>query len=203
MDRETTDLVVLAGGESRRFGSPKALAMWRGARLIDHVVARLGPLACTVVVVANPLPEEPFWPGDKVVRDNPAMPAGPLRGVVAGLEECAAAWALVVACDTPLVSPQLLLALRKEARTGDVAVAPIWNERLQPLVACWEKAAAPALAQALAAGEHAPGRALESLGYKPFPADRCLKIDPDGGSFFNVNTPEDLAGLDRLVLGCG
>jgi len=64
------------------------------------------------------------------------------------------------------------------------------------LTACWEKAAAPALTEALTAGEQSPRRVLESLGCRPFSAERCGEIDPEGRSFFNINTPEDLAGLD-------
>ena len=195
MSRSLTSLVVLAGGESRRFGSPKALVRWHGARLVDQVVARLGPLADRTILVTNPLPEEPEWPGDKVIRDDPSLPAGPLRGIIAGLNECAADWAWVVACDTPLISVELMRALRREARPGDVAVAPLWQDRLQLLTACWEKAAAPALTEALEAGEQSPRHVLESLGCRTFTAERCHKIDPEGRSFFNVNTPEDLAGL--------
>jgi molybdopterin-guanine dinucleotide biosynthesis protein A len=199
MSRLPTSLVVLAGGESRRFGSPKALVNWRGKRLIDHVVERLGPLSEITIVVTNPMPLEPNWPGDKVVYDDKSLPAGPLRGIVRGLAESPADWAWVVACDTPLVMGELLQALRREAKPGDVAVTPIWRELRQPLVACWEKAAAAALAGVLRAGEHSPGAALDRLGCRPYPAERCRKIDPEGRSFFNVNTAGDLAELDRLL----
>lgn len=199
MSQLLTSVIILAGGDSRRFGSPKALARWRGRRLIDHVVERLRPIGGTIILVTNPLPEEPIWPGDKVVHDDRSMPAGPLRGIVRGLTECSDDWAWVVACDTPLVMIELLQALRREARPGDVAVTPIWEGRRQPLVACWERAAAPALAELLAAGEHSPGAALERLGCRPYPDERCRRIDPDGRSFFNLNTPEDLVELDRLV----
>jgi len=198
MPQLTTSVIILAGGGSRRFGSPKALAEWRGKRLIDHVAERVGPMGDTTILVVNPLPEEPDWPGDKVVYDDRSKPAGPLRGIVGGLAECTADWAWVVSCDTPLVSTELLRAMRSEARPGDVAVTPFWRERRQPLVACWKKEARPALAEVLSSGEHSPGAALDRLGCKPFPEERCREFDPAGRSFFNVNTPEDLAELDRL-----
>ena len=193
-----TSVIVLAGGDSRRFGSTKALAEWRGKRLVDHVVDRIGPSADTTILVTHPIPERPSWPGDKVVYDDPSRPAGPLRGLVRGLSECTADWAWVIACDTPLVQIDLLAALRKEARPGDTAVTPLWEGRRQLLVACWEKAALAALAKVLEAGEHSPGAALDRLGCREFPEELCRKIDPTGRSFFNVNTPRDLAGLDML-----
>ncbi len=199
MARVATSLIVLAGGESWRFGSPKALALWRGKRLIDHLVERLRRFADTTVIVTNPLPGGPPWPGDKVLYDDRSLPAGPLRGIVRGLPECTAEWAWVVATDTPLVSIDLLGALRREARAGDVAVTPLWDGVRQPLVACWETAAAPQLAELLRAGEHSPGAALDRLGCRTFPLERCRQIDPTGMSFFNVNTPRDLEELDRLA----
>jgi molybdopterin-guanine dinucleotide biosynthesis protein A len=199
MPELATSVIILAGGDSRRFGTTKALVDWHGKRLVDHVADRIAPMGDTTIVVTNPLPEEPAWPGDKVVYDDRSKPAGPLRGIVRGLLECTADWAWMVACDTPLVSAELLLALRREAEPGDVAVTPTWEGRCQPLVACWEKAAGPALAELLASGEHSPGAALDRLGCRVFPDKRCREIDPEGRSFFNVNRPEDLAELDRLV----
>ena len=199
MARSSTSVIVLAGGDSRRFGSPKALALWRDKRLIDHVVERLAPHAEATILVTNPMPAEPPWPGDHIVHDDRSLPAGPLRGIVAGLNLCATDWAWVVACDTPLVTVELLTAIRREARPGDVAVTPVWRERVQPLAACWEVAAAPALVEILNAGEHSPRAALDRLGCRLFPAELCGEIDPEGRSFFNVNTPADLAELDRLV----
>ena len=199
MAQLVTSAIVLAGGESSRFGSPKALALWRGKRLIDHVVERLRPLADVTILVANPLPQRPAWPGDKVVHDDPSLPAGPLRGIVRGLEECTADWAWVVACDTPLVEADLLAALRQAAGPGDVAVTPVWHGRREPLVACWERAAFHKLAEILRGGEHSPLGALDRLGCRTFPAERCAEIDPHGRSFFNVNAPGDLAELDRMV----
>ncbi len=203
MARRGTSLIVLAGGESRRFGSPKALALWRGRRLVDHVVESLSPYSVMTITVTNPLPLEPDWPGEAVVRDDPSLPAGPLRGIVRGLAECETDWAWVVSCDTPLVKVELLQALRRKARRGDVAVTPVWRGLTQPLVACWETAAASALGDVLRAGEHSPGAALDSLGRRTFTDEMCRKIDPKGLSFFNVNTPADLAELDRLApAGC-
>jgi molybdopterin-guanine dinucleotide biosynthesis protein A len=192
-------VIVLAGGESRRFGSTKALAMWRGRRLIDHVVDRLRPLGGPTLLVTVPAAPDTAWPVDRVVYDDPALPASPLRGIISGLRECTTDWAWVVACDAPLVEADLLAALRREARPGDVAVIPVWQGRRQPLVACWERAAADALAEILSTGERAPLRALERLGHRSFPAVRCREIDPDGRSFVSVNSPEDLLALDRLV----
>ena len=198
MPQLTTSVIILAGGGSRRFGSHKALAEWRGKRLVDHVAERIGSMGNITILVTNPLPEEPDWPGDKVVYDDRSKPAGPLRGIVRGLAECSADWAWVVSCDTPLVSRELLREMRSEAHPGDIAVTPVWRGLRQPLVACWEKAARSALAEVLSSGEHSPGAALDGLGCKLFSEERCREFDPDGRSFFNVNTPEDLVELDRL-----
>jgi len=193
--------VVLAGGRSTRFGSPKALAVWRGKKLVEHVLDVLRPIARELVLVTGPETEVEGACADVVARDDPSLPAGPLRGLVAGLRSCTRPWAWVVACDNPLVEPRLLLSLRREARPGDTAVVPLWRGRREPLVACWEVEAAARLERILRAGEHSPGGALDALGYRPFPEEKWRRLDPQGRSFYNVNTREDLAALEELVGG--
>jgi len=103
--------IVLAGGNSKRMGTAKALLDWHGVPLVVHVAravaaATNGP----VVVVAAPgqgLPE-----GLEVVRD-PVADRGPLQGLVAGLAALTTERAFVCATDQPeavAVLPALLAA---------------------------------------------------------------------------------------------
>jgi molybdenum cofactor guanylyltransferase len=70
---------ILAGGQSRRFGSDKAVATWQGKALLDHVADALRPI-CSDVVVAGRL-----WPGIATVVDRPAPGLGPLGGLAGAL----------------------------------------------------------------------------------------------------------------------
>ncbi len=70
---------ILAGGQSRRFGSDKAAALLDGVPLIDHVAAGLRPQVEAIVVCGRD------WPGFEAVADRPGPDMGPLGGLAAAL----------------------------------------------------------------------------------------------------------------------
>jgi molybdenum cofactor guanylyltransferase len=110
---------VLAGGRSRRMGSPKALVELAGRPLIAWAIAAAQDAGLETVVVAKPgsrLPAlaVPVWP-------EPEQPSHPLTGVIAALEAAAPRAVVVLACDMPFVPPQLLARL---ARLDALAAAP-------------------------------------------------------------------------------
>jgi molybdopterin-guanine dinucleotide biosynthesis protein A len=191
--------IVLAGGRSTRFGSDKGLTLWRGRRLVDHVLDRLPvPRAGTVVVLRAEQDRDPP-PGVRSVHDDPAAPDGPLRGVIRGLEACPPGWAWVVACDQPLIQAGLLEALCTTALPDDLALVPEWQGRLQPLSGLYRTAAASRLKARQTAGDRSLIDALAAVGFRTFSESRCRRYDPRGLGFLNVNRPEQLQELEGLA----
>jgi molybdopterin-guanine dinucleotide biosynthesis protein A len=199
MDNLHPDVVILAGGMSSRFGGDKAAAVWRGRSLADHVLSRLPIARGEVVVVVRAGQDASPWGVVKVVHDDPALPEGPLRGLIAGLRRCPGDWAWVVGCDLPLLSADLLSALRLEIGPDTVAVVPQWRGRWQPLHALVATDAASALERSLVGGCGALVRALETLPATCFNEERCRLFAPDGACFTNVNRREDLAELEERL----
>jgi molybdenum cofactor guanylyltransferase len=175
--REHRALVaVLAGGRGRRMGGAKALAELDGAPLIARPLAAAAAAGLEAVVVAKahtPLPAlaVPVW-------READEPVHPLLGVVAALER-AQRRVVVVGCDMPFVTPDLL---RRLAAGPESAVRA--GERLAPLPAAYDPADLPALRAALAreASLTATLAALE-------PAT----IDVAEREVASVNTPHELA----------
>jgi molybdopterin-guanine dinucleotide biosynthesis protein A len=171
--------VLLVGGESSRFGSPKALASLRGDTLAERAWRVLGEacderIAVGKTVDALPLP----FP---VLDDGTAIRA-PLAGVVAGLRAASNDVTLMLPVDCPRVTPEVLLELARAC--ADVAVP-----QTGPLPGAYRKTALPALEQALADGRLALHRALAGL-------DACvLEIDPE--LLVNVNTLDELVTLEQ------
>ena len=85
---------ILAGGQSTRFGSDKASAMFDGRALIDHVIAALAPQVDALVVVGHD------WPGHTRIDDLPVAGLGPLGGLAGAMGH-----ALLNGFDTVLVAP--------------------------------------------------------------------------------------------------
>lgn len=205
--------VVLAGGRSTRFGTEKAEVLWRGGTLLAHVAGRLRAVCPRVIAVARQEQAAADWPVDAVVHDAPAAPEGPLRGIVAGLCACRARYAFVAACDVPCLAPGLVRLLRAKARPDTLAVMPEWGGYPQPLTALYNTGFAAFLSERLAGGERSPRWLLDGqvgdaggAGARPggcivVPEAELRRAEPQGLSFRNVNTPDDLAALDELF-GC-
>ena len=169
--------VLLAGGASRRFGSPKALARLDGETLAERAWRVLGETCDERIAVgkrADGLPL-PF----SLVDDGTALRA-PLAGVVAGLRAARADVAVVLPVDAPLVSAELLLSLA--AACADAAVP-----QTGPLPAAYRKSALPVLERRLAEGELCLKGALRELDA------RVVEFDP--ALLANVNSPDDLVRL--------
>jgi len=196
--------IVLGGGQSRRFGQEKGLATWRGLSLVDHVLRRLPrPRRATLLVLRREQAAD--WTGrDEVdiIHDHAAH-AGPLRGVIRGLEHLAElqpdSWAWVVACDQPLVSSELLCGLLPETSAATLAVIPEWAGRLQPLSGLYHVDAAVPLRARHERGEVSLIRAIETIAHRTFTPDQCRRHDPRGLGFMNVNRPADLDELERIL----
>jgi len=205
--KASTDMVtaiILGGGHSRRFGQEKGLASWRGLSLVDHVLQRLPrPRQATLIVLRREQAAD--WTGRddvELVHDHDAH-AGPLRGVIRGLEHLKSrqpdGWAWIVACDQPLVSTELLCALLDEVSAATLAIIPEWEGRLQPLAGLYHVDAAAGLRACHARGEASLIRALETVGHRTYTANQCRQYDPRGLGFRNVNRPADLDDLERML----
>ena len=174
-DRSLTG-ILLVGGASTRFGSPKALANLDGRTLAEIGWENLAFCDERIAVgkTADGL-ELPF-----PVVDDGTETRAPIAGVVAGLRAAANAVCVILPVDTPRVEATALAELA--AACADAAVP-----ETGPLPGAYRRSALPTLERRLAAGELALHRALDEL------ETRIVRIDP--AQLANVNTPDDLARL--------
>lgn len=195
---ESTSVVVQAGGQGRRLGAAKAMAELAGRPLIEHVLEQVGGLGCECLITTNH-PEDLAYLGLRMVSD-PADSAGALTGLGTALRAAAGERALVVGCDMPFVRirlAQLLIGLaEREAR--DKIVVPLWHRGLEPLLSVYPKSALPAIDEVIGTGSQ---RLHDLLDLRPLhivSSQELMKLDPEGLSFFNVNTPQDLAQAEVI-----
>jgi molybdopterin-guanine dinucleotide biosynthesis protein A len=197
--------LVLAGGLARRMGGgDKALITIGGVAILDRVLERLRPTCTQLLINANGDLARFARCGLPTIPDDVPDFAGPLAGVLAGLDWAAAhvpdvAWIASTPGDCPFLPRDLvprLHAARQSAGTP-LACARSGDWR-HPVVGLWPVALREDLRQALVAdglrkievwtARH--GVALADWPAKP--------VDP----FFNVNTPEDAAQAERLAELC-
>ena len=176
--------ILLAGGASSRFGSPKALARLDGETLAARAHRALAAACDEVIAVgkagdALPLP----FP---LLDDGSAVRA-PIAGVVAGLRAARHDLCVVLPVDCPLVDAALLRQLAT-ACTGDAAHPPSG-----PLPGAYRRSALPVLEAALAAGELSLWRALDRLSVASVAVDEQKLAD--------VDEQRDLEVLQALLGG--
>jgi molybdenum cofactor guanylyltransferase len=169
--------VLLVGGASMRFGSPKALASFDGQTLAERAWQLLGETCDERLAVgkrADAL-ELPF----ELLDDGTEVRA-PIAGVVAGLRAATHELAVVIPVDVPLLTASALRELAAACR--DVAMPPSG-----PLPGAYRRTALPALELALAANRLALRDAIAALD--------VVIVELDARQLTNVNTPDDVQRL--------
>jgi molybdenum cofactor guanylyltransferase len=169
--------VLLVGGASTRFGSPKALAIVEGETLAARAWRLLGE-ACDERIAVGKRADALPLPFD-VVDDGTDVRA-PIAGVVAGLRAARHDVAVVIPVDVPRLTPAAVLELAAACR--DVAVPPSG-----PLPGAYRRSALPALEAALVAGRLTLRDAIAELD--------VATVELDDGLLVNVNTPGDVQRL--------
>lgn len=171
-------------------GTPKALLPFDGTPLIVHVVAALGPMFADVVVVAAPGQELPSMPVT-LVRDEVAY-QGPVGGICYGLRAATTDVCFVTSCDSVFLNTKLISHLVSRITSHDVVV-PHWQGRFQPLHAVYRRSVLPLLEAQLARGELRPVYLFDKVRTLTIDEDEIRRFDPEGATFFNMNTPDDYA----------
>jgi molybdenum cofactor guanylyltransferase len=189
--------VVLAGGQSSRMGGgDKCLKQLGSLTLLGHVLERLRPQVATMVLNANGDTARFNSYGIPVVADSVPDFAGPLAGILAGLDwarEKNVSWMVSTAADAPFLPRDLVDRLMQGRGGARIAVAASGGWR-HPTTAVWPVDLADELRQALQSGERKIDRFTARYAVAPivFETD---PVDP----FFNINTPEELAEAERLL----
>jgi molybdopterin-guanine dinucleotide biosynthesis protein A len=167
---------LLVGGASRRYGSPKALAPFRGTTLAEHAWAQLAwceerlALGKAADRIAVPFP----------VLDDGVDARAPIAGVVAALRAARHDLCLLLPVDMPLVDERVLRELASRCEGDADCAVPATG----PLPGAYRRRALPVLERALAEGRLGLRRALAELAVATAPIEADLLV--------NVNTAEDL-----------
>jgi molybdopterin-guanine dinucleotide biosynthesis protein A len=169
--------VLLVGGASTRFGSPKALAVLDGETLAAHAWRVLGE-ACDERIAVGKGEEPLSFP---VLADGVAERAV-IHGVVAGLSRAQHDVVVVLPVDCPRVTPELIRELAGACR--DAAVP-----QTGPLPGAYSTSALPVLQRRVAEGRYSLKGALAELDVARLQVDTDLLV--------NVNTPDDLRLCSR------
>jgi molybdopterin-guanine dinucleotide biosynthesis protein A len=194
--------LLLAGGLSRRMGGgDKALRLLGGVSLLDRVIERVRPQVEALILNANGDPARFAGFGLPVAPDSVPDFAGPLAGVLAGLDWTAlhrpdCAYVVSVATDAPFLPKDLVarFTVEIEAARADVACAASGGQA-HPVIGLWPVRLREDLRHAVVeegvrkVDQWTARHRLATVAFG------CEPIDP----FFNANRPEDLAAAAALL----
>ena len=196
--------IILAGGLARRLGhADKAFVTINGRPVLDMVIERLGPQVSQIVVNANGDAARFSAYGLPVAPDTIDGFAGPLAGVLSGMEWTAEnapenGWIATIAVDTPFFPGDMVASMaRKAQETGADLVCAASGGRHHPVAGLWPVALAADLRRAMLEEDMRKvdlWTARHKLAVCEFPV---TGFDP----FFNINRPEDIARAESIAAG--
>lgn len=198
--------VLLAGGQARRMGGgDKCLRTLGGETLLARVIRVLQPQVDELVLNANGDPGRFAAYGLPVVADVVEGFAGPLAGILSGMEwaraeHARARWIATAPTDAPFLPRDLVARLKAAAEAAGAPLACATSGgQAHPVVGLWDVALFDDLHRALVEeGVHKIDlwTARHKLATADWPAQ---PVDP----FFNANRPEDLAEAERILAEAG
>jgi molybdopterin-guanine dinucleotide biosynthesis protein A len=197
--------IILAGGFSSRFGQNKGLLQLADKPLIQHILDAINTLVHEKIVVASSKVQAEEYAktlgSDVNVQIDEDDSQSPLVGALAGFKKARGEYALLLPCDTPFVSRDVVSFLF-EVCVNRNAVVPRWpNGYIEPLQAVYcTKPAYEAAKKALSEGKLNMQSMVDRLRHVRYVSTLVLQqLDPEFRTFFNINTPLDLKKAESML----
>jgi|SRR5581483_10230005 len=179
---------ILAGGQSSRMGTDKAHLLFNGKPLAQHAVELAQTVTDNVSLVGSRESLSPFGP----VVEDAHRGCGPLGGIHAALRASRSEFNLILAVDTPFLSPAFLRFLVERAQASQATLTvPRTSRGWQPLCAVYRKHFSDAAEQALRAGHYRIDRLFSAVPVLAIEEAELRALAFDFAMFDNLNTPQD------------
>jgi molybdenum cofactor guanylyltransferase len=189
--------VILAGGLNKRFdGQNKAFIRIGGTRIVDRLLDVYAGLFEQVVLVTND--PAAYMDVDALIVTDHYSVRSSLNGLHAGLFAAAHEYIFIAACDTPFIKGVLIQRMLDAiARKADIII-PSTSAGYEPMFAVYKKTCLPAMVWQLERELLKIQGLFRRLRVKTVDEAELREVDPELVSFFNVNTPADLARAQAL-----
>src|SRR5699024_2265599 len=188
--------ILLAGGMSRRFGTPKAFQDWNGIPFYEYVYTALQAVCDDIIIVTRPQLKRRF--PDKyhtVVDEEVHAGCEPLAGIFTGMNKKAAVQYIVLLRDMPLINGDIMRALYQKHELSVTEVRT--KEKLQPLVSICDKTCEPILENALINQQYGMKELLSKLEVHTV---SDISVTGEPGRFMNINTNRQLKEMAEWLM---
>lgn len=183
--------VILAGGKNSRMGQDKGMLLVDGKKIVERTIRVLKLFVHQIMIISNGKNYD--YLGYKVLNDI-VKDAGPMGGIHTALTRCETDKVLVVSCDMPFVSTEVISELVLRAGEGEVVIPVHGREETEPLCAIYSKSCLSRFDERLRSGQWKLRDSLDYFKVKKviFPQNGLSK-----NWFMNVNTPQEYQSLTR------
>jgi len=186
-------LCILAGGEARRMGQPKAEICIRGTPILEQLLSQLRWSGPTMLVTAPGRQRPPGWMRFDCEVVDPVAGEGPLRGLFTALQNAGTELSVVLSVDMPLVERGqlrwLVSAMRHRPRALGLMLRHVV---LEPFPSIYRRTAIDVVQRRLQSDRKSLASLAEEPGFETVEAPTQW----DASVWLNLNTPEDLKQLD-------
>ena len=187
MTQQNITGVILAGGESKRMGSDKGLVVYKKIPLIEYSIKLLESF-CNEIIISTNEPSHYRQYGFQIVDDE-YKNSGPMGGIHASLKKSVNYLNLILACDMPHITRQVIDALISHS-TKDRITVPTLRGRREPLCGLYPRVTYFQLEHWLVAGRFKMQDFLQHAGTNYVSMDGFM--DEPENIFKNMNLPADL-----------
>lgn len=187
--------VLLAGGESRRFGQPKAFAEYNSKFFWQHSMHALKETTERQLIISHQNLLERFKEetGEIVLMDDPKFKGdGPMAGIYTAMKNEKSEWYLILSCDIPLISADLIHKLQTFITPDKKIIIPNIEGKLHPLVGVYHYSVYPLIERQLENKERKMMKLLNQVEVR-YVTEKELQTDPK--IFSNINSPYDYGML--------
>jgi molybdopterin-guanine dinucleotide biosynthesis protein A len=192
--------IALAGGKSRRLGRNKLIEVIGNKTLFERVIATLSRFECEIIIVTSEqanIPKDSAHPSIKIVKD--IFPGrGSLGGIYTGLRASKTNYNIVVACDMPFLSFDLLKYFVDMANGFDL-VAYNQGDKFEPLHAVYSQKCIAPIEKMLPNENIRIIELIKWVRVRNISQEEVDRLDPRHLSFFNINTEAELENARKIA----
>ncbi len=178
--------IILAGGQSSRMGTDKALIRLNGKTLMENAIEICKPVCSAILISSNNPKHKNF--GFAVIPDE-INNCGPMSGIYSCLNKSETDWNFIISVDTALIPEDFVHFLISETGEFD-AVVPIHENGKEPLVALYRKNCVPVIQERIELKNYKMYNLLNEFNTKFINVDSWVQKYP--AIFKNINRPEDI-----------
>jgi molybdopterin-guanine dinucleotide biosynthesis protein A len=180
---------ILCGGKSSRMQSEKGLVLYQNKAFIEHIIEAVLPISTNIQLITNG--SDYNYLEYNTVKDN-IIDKGPIGGIYTALANSETKLNLILSCDIPLISTEILLELIAKYNSNFDAIVFEDINRIHPLIGIYSKNCLPILKKAIDKNDLKMRYLLSKISHQ-----KIFVEENKSNLFKNINTITELSELNN------